>query len=108
MHTDAHTPKTLGEIICNLTFRKEKSRTICKQILDQIVENGYAKPPRRSLGYYVARKLIETGIVQLREIPVCTLGKTVRVLVLNFAFISELYSLVSSPKLPPFCIEPQR
>ena len=105
MRGNAHTPKTLGEIICNLTFRKEKSRAICKQILDSIVERGYAKPPRRSLGYYVARKLIETGIVQLREIPICALGKTVRVLVLNFAFISELYRLISNPKLPPFCIE---
>ena len=104
MQGETPTQNALCNVLCNLAFKESKARRICAEILSRVLENGYVRIPKASMERYVVKRLVESGILVVRELPACNANRVVKVAVLNMAFIAEIYRLLQKPTLPPLCI----
>ena len=104
MQGETPTQNALCNVLCNLAFKESKARRICAEILSRVLENGYVRIPKASMERYVVKKLVEVGILTLRELPACSANRMVKCAVLNMALVMEIYKLLQRPALPPLCV----
>lgn len=97
--------QSLQSALCNLAFRESKSRLICVEVLGEVLARGYVRVPRGGLKRYVVKRLTDIGVLVEKQVPRCIGGATVKIAVLNLAFLHQLYQLLQKPTLPPVCLE---
>ena len=92
------------EWICRVIFGESASLTVCKQLLLRVIEKGYAPLPARGLEYYVAKRLVERGVLQEFKVDECLRRyRPITILTLNVEHLTTVYEALRRAQPPPLC-----